>query len=117
MPVSPGLVDLQINGFAGVVAPIDDLAQEPVVPRLGAPQHLQIGGKPRDGGLRESGKLALPLVPPIRQGPLRIDVDQHHRPRPCELRLYCQVAGQGSLARSALLRCHRKNAHEPLSPL
>jgi hypothetical protein len=38
-------IPINVNGFAGVVAPIDDLAKGPVSPRLGAPQHLRIGGQ------------------------------------------------------------------------
>ncbi len=38
-------VSTNINGFAGVVAPIDTLSKGPVTPLLGSPQHLQIGGQ------------------------------------------------------------------------
>ena len=65
-------------------------------------QHLQIGGEPRDGGLREGGILRLALVPPVGQRPLRIDVDQHDRAVPGALRLHGEMPGQGRLARSAL---------------
>ena len=56
-------------------------------------QHLEIGGEPRDGGLGESGKFALPFVPPIGQGALRIDVDQHDRTGAGQLCLNGQVPG------------------------
>ena len=38
-------VSTNINGFAGVVAPIDTLAKGPVTPLLGSPQHLRVGGQ------------------------------------------------------------------------
>ena len=74
-------------------------------------QHLEVGGEPRDGGLGERRIFVRPLVPPVRQRPLRIDVDQHDRSGAGELCLHRKVPRQRRLARSALLRCHRENAH------
>lgn len=38
-------IPINVNAFAGVVAPIDDLAKGPVAPRVSSPQHLRIGGQ------------------------------------------------------------------------
>ena len=81
-------------------------------------QYLEIGGKARDGGLREGRHLRLALVPPVGERSLRIDVDQHHGALTRQVRLHREVTGQGGLARSALLRGHRQHAHVlPSSPL
>ena len=74
-------------------------------------QHLEIVGEPRDGGLRERRKFALALVPPVGQRALRIDIDQHDRAGAGPLGLHREMTGQRGLARPALLRCHRQNAH------
>jgi hypothetical protein len=67
------------------------------------PQHLQIGGEPRDRGLGEGWKFGLPLVPPVRQRTLRIDIDQHHGTGASPLRLHRQVPGQRGLSRTTFL--------------
>lgn len=55
---------MNVNGFASVVAPIDDLAGEPVTPRIGSPQHLQIGGQDGSGAVSGVG-----LTPEIQWSP------------------------------------------------
>ena len=72
---------------------------------------LKVGSKPGDRGLGEGRHFVLPLVPPIGQPALRIDVDQADGAGTGQLRLHRQMAGQGRLARSAFLRCHSQNAH------
>ena len=74
-------------------------------------QHLQIRAEARDRGLREGGHLVLALVPPIGERALRIDIDQADRPVAGTLRLHGEVAGQGRLARPALLRGQSQNPH------
>ena len=74
-------------------------------------EHFKVGGKPRDGGLREGGHFVLPFVPPIGKAALGIDVDQADGAGTGHLRLHRQMSGQGRLARSAFLRCHCQNAH------
>jgi hypothetical protein len=68
-------------------------------------QNLPDRRQPRNGSLGKGGEFGLTLVPPIGQRTLRIDVDQDDRARARPLGLHSKVAGQGGLARSALLRC------------
>ena len=74
-------------------------------------KHLEVGGEPGDGGLREGRHIVLALVPPVGERALRIDVDQADRAGARQLRLHRKVPGQGRLTRPALLRCQCQNAH------
>ena len=67
--------------------------------------------EPRDGGLGEGRHVVGAFVPPVGERPLRIDVDKADGAGSSQLRLHRKMAGQGRLARSALLRCHCQNAH------
>src|SRR6185437_3037362 len=66
---------------------------------------------PGNGGLGKGRHVGLALVPPIGKAALRVDVDQADRACPRQLRLHRKMAGQGRLARSALLRCQCQDAH------
>src|SRR3546814_8284765 len=51
------------------------------------PQYLKIGGEARNGSLRKGGIFRLPLIPPISERSLRINVDQNDGTRARILRL------------------------------
>tara|TARA_R110001592_G_scaffold100631_1_gene285517 strand:- start:442 stop:717 length:276 start_codon:yes stop_codon:yes gene_type:complete len=51
-------------------------------------QYRQIRGKARNRGLRKCRQFGFPLVPPIGQGTLRIDVNQYNRTSPGQLCLH-----------------------------
>src|SRR3546814_8127210 len=75
-------------------------------------QHLEIGGEPRDRGLRKRRIIGVALVPPIRERTLWIDIDQDHRPGAGQLSLHRQMPRTRGLAGPALLRCHCENPHQ-----
>ena len=74
-------------------------------------KHLKVGSQAGDRGLRECRHFGLALVPPVRQAPLRVDVDKADGPCPRQLRLHRKMSGQGRLSGPALLRCQSQNAH------
>src|SRR3546814_18446011 len=51
------------------------------------PQYLKIGGEARNGSLRKGGIFRLPLIPPISERSLRINVDPNDGTRASILRL------------------------------
>src|SRR3546814_16798732 len=69
-------------------------------------QHLEIGGEPRERGLRKRRIIGVALVPPIRERTLWIDIDQDHRPAAATLRLNRQLTRNTGLAAPDLPRVH-----------
>jgi hypothetical protein len=67
-------------------------------------QYLEVGLEPGDRGLGESGHFGLAFVPPVGERALRVDVDQADGSRTRPFRLDGEMAGQGRLAGSPLLR-------------
>ena len=63
--------DDRLDGHGDGRRGVDDSQAEALLAK-----HLEIGGEPRDRGLREGGHFVLPLVPPVGQRTLRVDVDQ-----------------------------------------
>src|SRR3546814_18375189 len=76
------------------------------------PQYLKIGGKARNGGLRKGGIFRLPLIPPISERSLRINVDQNDGTRARILRLDGEMPSTGGLSVSHFLRCPCSDAHD-----
>src|SRR3546814_9590306 len=62
------------------------------------PQYLKIGSEARNGSLRKGGIFRLPLIPPISERSLRINVDQNDGTRARILRLDGEMPDKGGLA-------------------
>ena len=90
---------------------VDDQKRKPQLTHA-----LDIVVKLHHGGLHEDRRVRHAIVPPFRQTPLRVGIDQGDGAGAHPLRLDGDVARQRRLADAALLRCNCQDSHRFLAP-